>query len=172
MIAHPQSESIMCYVLTLPLHFPILPCLPTHPHTRLLIPRTALLLSLSSLILFLLTPLISSSVLLLSQLILAPYYVLGLIPLTASPSSTPIALTGILQSFSSQPDPTRLMPIHWSIQPFVMNMFALLTTLMVVTDWLSSYLLILSPLSSWISYRSLLIVLFGVSAINSPLLFL
>ena len=40
-----------------------------------------------------------------------------------------------------------------------MNMFALLTTLMVVTDWLSSYLLILSS-SPWISYRSLLIVSF------------
>ena len=37
-------------------------------------------------------------------------------------------------------------------------MFALPISLMVVTDWLSSYLLILSS-SPWISYRSLLIVL-------------
>jgi hypothetical protein len=36
-------------------------------------------------------------------------------------------------------------------------MFALPTSLMAVTDWLSSYLLIISS-SPWISYRSLLTV--------------
>jgi hypothetical protein len=50
----------MCYVLILPLLFLILPHLLTHPLTRLLIPGTASLLSLSSLIPFRLTLLISS----------------------------------------------------------------------------------------------------------------
>ena len=111
---------------------------------RLPISRTASPSSLTSLILFLLTPLISSLILPLSQLILAPCYISGLIPLTASPSSTPIALMGILQSLGSQPAPIRLMSIPWSTLPFAMNASALLTTLMVVTNWLSSYLLILS----------------------------
>jgi hypothetical protein len=124
----------LCYILNLPLLFPILPHLLTHLHTRLLIHRTALLLSLTSLIPFLLIPLTSSLALPLSQLILAPYYILGLIPLIISSSSAPIKLTGILQSFSSQPNPIRLMPAPWSTLPFATNVSALLTTLMAVID--------------------------------------
>jgi hypothetical protein len=51
------------------------------------------------------------------------------------------------------------MFIPWNILPFATNASALLTTLMVVTNELSSHLLILSYFSSpWISYCSLLIV--------------
>jgi hypothetical protein len=87
-----------CYVLNLPLLFLFLLLLLTHLHTRHLIPGTALLLSLTSPILFLLTPLTSFHVSPQSQLILAPYYVLGPIPLTTSPSSDLITLMGIPQS--------------------------------------------------------------------------
>ena len=159
-----------CHVLILPLLFLIPPHLLTHPLMRLPIPGTASLLSLSSLILSLLTLLISSLVLLLNQLISAPYYVLCLILLTTSLSSTLIVLTETPQSFGSQPRLIRLTRIPWSILPFVTNMSALLTTLIVVTNELSSYLLILSLISMDLllipSYCPL-----HVSAIFSPLLF-
>jgi hypothetical protein len=156
-----NSPYLGCYILSLPLLFLIPPHLLTHPHIRLLIPGTVLLLSPSSLISFPHNLLTFSLVLLPSQLILAPCYIPGLIPITASLSSTPIILTETLQSSGSQPGPIRLMPIPWSTLPFATNTSALLITLMVVTDWLSSYLLILSSLSPWISYRSLLIVSFA-----------
>jgi len=97
------------YILTLPLLFLIPPHLFIHLPMRLLIPGTALLLSPTSLIPFLLIPLISSLALPLTPLASLPCYVLGLIPLTALLSSTPTVLTGTLQSFSSQPGPTRLV---------------------------------------------------------------
>jgi hypothetical protein len=90
-----------------------------------------------------------SSLTLLPKLPLSlPCYALGHIPLTASLSSVPIILMGTSQSFGSHPGPTRLMSILWNILPSVMNTSVLLTTLMVVTNELSSYLLILSYLSS------------------------
>jgi hypothetical protein len=108
---------------------------------------TALLSSLSSLIPFLLILLISLLAFPQNPSVLFPCYALGHIPLTASLSSTPIVLTGILQSFSSWPDPTRLMSIPWSTLPSATNVSALLTTLIVVINELSSYLLILSFIS-------------------------
>ena len=125
---------------------------------RHLIPGIALLSSLTSPILFLLTPLTSSPALPQNLLVFLPYYALGHIPLIASLSSTPIVLTGIPQSFSLHLILMRLTPIPWNTPPFAMNASALLITLMVATDWVSSYLLILSLLSPWISYRSLLII--------------
>jgi hypothetical protein len=118
-----------------------------HLSTRLLIPGTALLLSLTSLILFPLTPLTSSPALPQSLLVLLPYYALGHIPLTTSLSSDPIILTGTPQSFGLHLVLIRLTPIPWNTPPFATNMSVLLITLMVATDWLSSYLLILSFIS-------------------------
>jgi hypothetical protein len=130
-----------------------------HLSTRLLIPGTALLLSLTSLILFPLTSLTSSPALPQNLLVLVPYYAHGHIPLTTSLSSAPIVLMETPQSSSSCLVLIRLTLIPWSIPPSAINMSALLITLMVATDWLEgSYLIILSPLSPWISYRSLLIV--------------
>jgi hypothetical protein len=60
------------------------------------------------------------------------------------------------------------MSILWYTLLSVMNVSALLTTLMVVTNELSSYLLILSPLSLWISYRSLLVVSFAFQLYLAP----
>jgi hypothetical protein len=100
-----------------------------------------------------------------------PCYAIGHISLTASLSSAPTVLIETLQSFGSQPGPIRLMSIPWSILPSAMNASALLTTLMVVTNKLSSYLLTLSLSSPWISYCSLLIVPLCDSAISGPLLF-
>jgi len=142
-----------CYVLILPLLFLTPPCLFTHLPIRLLIPGTALLSSWTSPIPFPLTPLISSLTLPLNLFLLLPCYALGHIPLTASLSSTPIVLMETPQSYGSQPGPTRLTSMPWSILPSAMNTSALLTTLIVVTNELSSYLLTLSYLSSpWISY--------------------
>ena len=142
----PRSWHSPCYVLTLPLLFLIPPCLLTHLPMKHLILGTALLLSLTSLIPFLLTPLTSSLALPQNLLTLVPYYALGHIPLTTSVSSAPIILMGIPQSSSLRLILIRLMPIPWNIPPFATSMSALLITLMVVTDWLSSYLVILSPL--------------------------
>jgi hypothetical protein len=131
-----------CYDLILPLLFLTPLHLFIHLPTKLLIPGTALLLSLTSLILFPLTPLTSSPALPQNQLVLVPYYALGHIPLTASLSSAPIVLMETLQSFRSRLVPIRLMLIPWSILPFAMNMSALLITLMEATDGLGgSYLI-------------------------------
>jgi len=152
----PKEE---CYILTLPLLF----LTPPHPFIHLPIkpptPGTVLPLSPTSLTPFPLTPLISSLIFPLNLSILLHCYTLGHIPLTASLSSALIILMGTPQSFGLWPGPTRLTSIHWNTLPSVMSVSALLTTLMVVTYKLSSYLLILSyPSSPWISYRSSLIV--------------
>jgi hypothetical protein len=123
----------LCYVLTLPLLFLIPLRLLTHLPTKSLILGTVLQSSPSSLILFQLILLISSPILPPSQLSCTPCYILGHIPLTASLSSTLIALTETLQGSSSQPGLIRLICIPWST-PFVMNTSALPTTLMVVTN--------------------------------------
>jgi len=134
----------VCYILTLPLLF----LTPLHPFThlsmRLLINRTVLLSSLTSPIPYPLTPLMSSLALLLNLLTSSSCYALGsILPITLL-SSTPTVLIEILQSPSLQLVPTRLILIPWSTLPFVMNTFALLTTLIVVIGWLNSYLVILS----------------------------
>ena len=105
------QSCLICYILTLPLLFlfPLRPCI--HLLMRLPILRIASLSSLSSQIPSLLTPLISSPILPLSQLISVPYYILGLIPLTASLSSAPIIQMETLQSFGLQPGPIRLTSI-------------------------------------------------------------
>jgi hypothetical protein len=112
-----------------------------------LIPGTALPSFLTSLIPFLLTPLIFSLAFPLNPLISHPCYALGHISLTTLLSSIPIALTETPQSFGSWPGPIRLTPIPWSTLPFATNVSVLLTTPMVVTNELSSYLLILSFIS-------------------------
>jgi hypothetical protein len=132
---------------------------------------TALLSSLTFLILSLLIPLISSLTLPLNPSILLSYYVLGHIPLTILQSSAPTILTGTLQSFSSWPNPTKPIPIVWNLLPFATNVSALLTTLRVVTNKLSSNLLILSLPSPWISYLIPSYYPLHVSAIFSLILF-
>jgi hypothetical protein len=83
-------------------------------------------------------------VLLLNLFPLIPFYILGLILLIALLSSVPYALIVIPQSFALHLTLTRLMLTPSSTLPSAVNPFALLTTLMVVTNELSSYLLILS----------------------------
>jgi len=135
-----------------------------------LIPGTVLPLSLTSPIPFPPTLLISFLALPLNLSIFHPCYALGHIPLTASLSSALTILMGTPQSSSSWPGPTRLTSIPWNIPPSATNASAPLTTLMVVTNELSSYLLILSFIFMDLllapSYCSL-----HVSAIFSPLLF-
>jgi hypothetical protein len=149
---------LQCYILILPPLFLIPPHLLTHLPMKSLIVGTVLPLSPNSLILFPLIPLISSPVWPLSQLTLAPCYIPGPIPLIALLSSTLIVLTETLQSFGSWPRLIRLIGILWNTLAFAMNTSALLTTLMVVTDWLSSYLLISSSSSPRISYCSLVLI--------------
>jgi hypothetical protein len=120
---------------------------------RLLIPGTASLSSLTSPTPFPLTLLTFSLALPQNPLVLLPCYALGHIPLTASLSSALIVLMETLQSFGLHLGPTRLTSIPWNTPPFAMSVSVLLTTLMVVTNELSSYLLSLSYLPSpWISY--------------------
>ena len=132
---------VRCYVLTLPLLFLI----PHHPFTPLptkpLIPGTALQSSLTSPIPFLLTLLISSLALPLSPSTSNPCYALGPIPPTVSLSSALIILMETPQSLGSWLALIKPMFTPWSTLPSATNMFALLTTLMVVTNKLSSYLL-------------------------------
>jgi hypothetical protein len=176
-LAHFQAQCVYspyspdrCYILNLPLLFLIHPHPFTHLPTKPPIPRTALLSSLTSLILFLLIPLIFSLALPLNPFASLPYYVLGHIPLTASLSSAPTILMETPQSFGSWPGPTRPTFVPWNILPSFTNVSALLTTLMVVTNELSSYL----PILSFISMDLLLIPSYcflHVSAIFSLLLF-
>jgi hypothetical protein len=147
-----------CYDLILPLLFLIPLPLLIRLHTRSPIPGTALLSSLTSPIPFPLIPLISFLALPQNLLTLLLYYALGHIPLTASLSSIPTELTGTPQSFGLHLVLMRLISIPWNTPPSAINVSALLITLIVATNGLSSYLLILSPLSPWISYGSLLIV--------------
>jgi len=138
----------MCYILILPLLFLTLIHSFTHLPMKLLILRTALPLSLTFLIPFPLTPLISSLMLPLKPSLSLHCYALGHTPLTTLVSSTPIVLMKTLWSFGLQLGPIRLMFIPLNTLPSVTSISALLTTLMVVTNELSSYLLILSHLSS------------------------
>jgi hypothetical protein len=114
--------------------------------TRSLIPGTALLSSLTSLIPFPLIPLISSPTLPQNLLTLLLYYALSHIPLTASLSSIPTELIGTLQSFSLHLVLMRLTSIPWNTLPSATNISALLITLIVATNGLSSYLLTVSYL--------------------------
>ena len=144
----PKSASVgKCYILSLPLLFLIQPCPSAHLLTRLLIPGTALLSSLISLIPFPLILLRFSLISPLNLSISSPCYALGLILPTASLSSTLMVLTETPQSLGSQLAPIRPMSILWYTLPFVTNMSALLTTHMVVTSRLSSYLATLSFIS-------------------------
>jgi hypothetical protein len=96
----------------------------------------------------LLTPLISFLMLPLKPSLSLHCYALGHTPLTSLVSSTPIVLMETPQSFGLQLGPIRLTSIPLNTLPSVTSISALLTTLMVVTNELSSYLLILSHLSS------------------------
>ena len=96
----------------------------------------------------LLTPLISSLMLPLKPSLLLHCYALGHTSLTTLVSSTPIVLMETPWSFGLQLGPIRLTSIPLNTLPSVTSISALLTTLMVVTNKLSSYLLILSHLSS------------------------
>jgi hypothetical protein len=102
---------VQCYVLILPILFLIPLHLITHPHTRLLIPGTALLSSLTSLMLFLLTLLTFSPALPLNLLPFAPLCALGCILPIVSLSSTLNVLTEIPQSFGLLLEATLLMLI-------------------------------------------------------------
>jgi hypothetical protein len=132
-----------CYILALPLLFLTLLRPSIYPLTKLLVLRIALPLPPTSPIPSPLTLLISFLTSPLNHLVSSPCYALGHILPTASLTSTPIILMGTPQSSSLWLIPTRLMLIPWSILPFVMNTSTLLTTLMVVTNELSSHLLIL-----------------------------
>jgi hypothetical protein len=155
-----KDKGDKCYILILPLLFLILLHLFIHLPTKHLIPGTVLLLSLTSLTLFPLISLTSSPALPQNPLVLLPYYALGHIPLTTSLSSTPIILMGTPQCLGSCLVLIRLMSIPWSTPPFATSVSVPLIALTVVTNELSSYLLIFSLLSLWISYRSLLIAPF------------
>jgi len=100
-----------CYILTLPLLFLIPPRLLTHLHTRPPISGTALLLSLTFLILFLRTCLIFSLTLLLNPSSSNLCYVLGPILPIALLSSAHCVLIEIPQSSGSQPGSIRLISI-------------------------------------------------------------
>jgi hypothetical protein len=134
------TESLICYILTLPLLFPYPPLpLLLHLQTSLrpLILGTALLSS-PSLKLSLPTPLISFLVLPPNLSLLLHSYVLGLILHITLPSSTPFVLTVPTQSFALHLALIRLTLIVLSTLPFVESLSALLTTLMVVITKLSS----------------------------------
>jgi hypothetical protein len=95
----PGNLDPKCYVLNLPLLF-LIPLRPlTHLHTRLLILGTALLSSLTSLMLSLLTPLIFSPAFPPNPLPFAPLCALGRILLIALLSSTPDVLTVTLPNY-------------------------------------------------------------------------
>jgi len=159
-----------CYILTLPLLFLTLPCPFTPLVMRLLTAGTALLWSLTSLMSSQLILLISFHALPLNQLPFGPLCAIGPILLIALSNSAPDALMETPQSFGLPLEGTLLTLIRWNTRPSVESTFARPISLMVVIDWLSSYLLILSP-SPWISYRSLLTCFSCVSAIISSLLF-
>ena len=105
----PLATRVSCYVLNLPLLFLTLLRLLIHLLTRLLIPGTALLSSPTFPILFPLILLISFPVQLLNPLPLLPCYAVGLIALTALPSSIPYVQMEIPWSSGLQPGSMRLM---------------------------------------------------------------
>jgi hypothetical protein len=100
-------------------------------------------------------------------LLCAPSHIL----LITLPNSTLDVLTETPQSSGLPLEVTSLTPTLWSTRPSVENTFSLPISLMVVTNWLSSYLLILSS-SPWISYRSLLVVSVAFQLLLAPHCFL
>jgi len=113
-----------------------------------------------------LIPSISFLALPLNPLPFAPLCTVGHILLTVLPTSIPNALMETPQSSGLPLEGILLTLIPWNTRPSVESTFALPTSLMAVTDWLSSYLAILSS-SPWISYRSLDTCFMCVSAIIS-----
>jgi hypothetical protein len=103
---------------------------------------------------------------------LEPFYAPGHTLLIVLPSSIPFVLMVFPQNFGLPLTLTRPMLTPLSMLPFAINPSALLTTLMVVTNKLSSQLLILSYLLDL--HRSLIDPFFllppYVSSILSPLL--